>query len=169
MYKPIERIAHLISERLYEKIPIRILELGAGRGDLFERINHPDVHYYAIEPNEYFYLLNVSKYGHLPNFNIVNLEFDSRQAYMGMPTFDLVVSRKTLDRYDKFDVREILEYIRLAARPDASILIVSSIFFYRWFKRELNAHVVYLPLCALLETDLNRWRSSAVAADSLVK
>lgn len=71
-----------------------VLELGPGTGQATEPILNTGCNYNAIELGENLYNKMVSKYGHLPNFQIVNGDFITYD--FADQKFDLIYSAATI-------------------------------------------------------------------------
>ena len=70
------------------------LELGPGTGQATEPVLNTGCDYFAIELGEHLCEVMKRKYGHLPNFHIVNDDFITYD--FGSQRFDLVCSAATI-------------------------------------------------------------------------
>ena len=71
-----------------------VLELGPGTGQATDPVLHTGCNYNAIELGENLYAMMKKKYGHFPNFNIVNDDFITHD--FGNQTFDMIYSAATI-------------------------------------------------------------------------
>lgn len=71
-----------------------VLELGPGTGQATEPVLRTGCNYNAIELGEHLYEKMKEKYGHFPNFNIVNDDFITHD--FGDRRFDLIYSAATI-------------------------------------------------------------------------
>ena len=71
-----------------------VLELGPGTGQATDPVLHTGCDYTAIELGENLSAMMQRKYGHFPNFHIVNDDFITHD--FGRQTFDLIYSAATI-------------------------------------------------------------------------
>ncbi len=71
-----------------------VLELGPGTGQATEPVLRTGCEYHAIELGEHLFAMMKQKYGHLPNFHIVNDDFITHD--FGDQTFDMIYSAATI-------------------------------------------------------------------------
>ena len=73
---------------------VDVLELGPGTGQATDPILETGCNYFAIELGEHLYEMMKQKYGHFPNFQIVNDDFITHD--FGEQKFDVIYSAATI-------------------------------------------------------------------------
>lgn len=98
--------------KTFGKRKIRILEIGCAHAQLFEVLNKQfDIDYYAIEQDSGFYEEALKRYGHEPNFHIINRDAADPACYQLFPKPDVVVCLETLEHVEQGDVGKIIAAI----------------------------------------------------------
>ncbi len=92
--------------------PIRVLEIGCAHAKLFEVLNQQfNIDYSAIELNTPFYEEARKRYGHFPNFSVINASASDSSSYQHFPKPDIVIALETLEHIPEKEVVRIIEHI----------------------------------------------------------
>lgn len=110
------RYKHLyafISKLASSDKPIRILEIGAAHGKVFQALNDRfNIEYTGIEIEESFVTLAKERYGHCDNFQIHHADALDKLSLIQDHEYDVAISLETLEHIPEHNVVRLLEGLR---------------------------------------------------------